>query len=330
MIYLRIEGTLNDQYTVFKQKLLGKPGIAIVDRSSEAPHNMRFEMSRPFTWQGQQKDEYVGFKPTSVGFDFIEMMQLEVAEGRGFSKDIATDTAAFMVNETALKQMGLKDPIGKRISAWDKHGHIIGIVKDYHISSLHERIKPLIIDVKEDLFFGIIMVKTEPGMLRKALESLETVCAEVNPEFPLDYQLMDQEYASLYRSEEVVSKLSKVFAGLAIVISCLGLLGLAMFTTEHRTREIGIRKVLGASASGIISMLSKEFLGLVIIAFLISAPIGWFLMKNWLSDFAYSIPLNIWVFALTGFAAIALAWFSVGFQTYKAASTNPVNSLRNE
>lgn len=330
VIYLRIEGELNNRYQVFKQKLLTKPGIAMVDRSSEAPHNMRFEMSRPFTWEGQEKDQYVGFKPTSVGWDFLEMMNLDIVEGRGFSREIITDTAAFMVNETALEQMGLEDPIGKRISAWQKQGHIIGIVKDYHISSLHERIKPLILDVKEDLFFGIIMVKTETGMLRQGLESLEAVCAEVNPDFPLDYQLMDQEYATLYRSEEIVSKLSNVFAGLAVIISCLGLLGLAMFTTEHRIREIGIRKVLGASATRIISMLSKEFISLVIIAFLISAPVGWILMKNWLSDFAYSIPLNFWVFAITGIAALLVAWLSVGFQTYKAASSNPVQSLRNE
>jgi len=330
VIYLSIEGTLNDQYRVFKQKLLTQPGIAMVDRSSEAPHNMRFEMSHPFTWQGQEKDQYVSFKPTSVGFDFIDMMGLEVVEGRGFNKDIVTDTTAFMVNETALKMMGLEDPLGKRISAWNKHGHIIGIVKDYHISSLHEQIKPLILDVKEDLYFGIIMVKTEPGMLKQSLESLEAISAEINPDYPLDYQLMDQEYAQLYESEEVVSKLSNVFAGLAVIISCLGLLGLTMFTTEHRVREIGIRKVLGASAKGIIAMLSKEFIGLVIVAFIISAPVGWILMRNWLNDFAYSIQLDIWVFALTGAIALLVAWLTVGFQTYKAASNNPVNSLRTE
>lgn len=330
VVYLRIEGTLNPKYHVFKERLLTQPGIAMVDRSSEAPHNMGFEMSTPFRWEGQEKDRYIGFRPTSVGFDFLTMMGLEVVEGRGFSKDIATDTTAFMVNETALRQMRMTDPLGKWISAWDKRGPIIGIVKDYHISSLHERIKPLIIDVKEDLSFGIIMIKTEPGMLRQGLESLEAVCAEINPDFPLDYQIMDQEYASLYQSEVVISKLSNVFAALAVIISCLGLLGLAMFTTEHRVKEIGIRKVLGASATGIVSMLSKEFIGLVILGFLISAPIAWYLMKDWLNDFAYSIDLNLWVFVLTGGVAMLVAWLTVSFQTYKAAANNPVASLRAE
>lgn len=330
VIYLRIEGELNRKYAVLKERLLTLPGIAMVDRSSEAPHNMGFEMSSPFTWEGQEKGQAVSFKPTSVGFDFVDMMGLEVVQGRNFSKDFATDTSAFMVNETALKQMGLENPLGKRISAWNKQGHIIGILKDYHISSLHEEIKPLIVDVKEDLNFGIIMVKTRPGQTKEALKSLELANAEVNPNYPLAYEFLDQEYAKMYESEAIISKLSNVFAILAILISCLGLLGLAMFSAEQRTKEIGIRKVLGASVNSIIAMFSREFVQLVLVSFIIAAPIAWYLMYNWLQSFAYSISLAWWIFALTGISALIIALLTVSFQTMRAALRNPVKSLRAE
>lgn len=330
IIYLRIEGDLNRKYAVLKERLLTLPGIAMVDRSSEAPHNMGFEMSSPFTWEGQQEGEAVSFKPTSVGFDFVDMMGLEIVQGRGFSKDFATDTTAFMVNETALKQMGMENPLGKRISAWNKQGHIIGILKDYHVSSLHEEIKPLIVDVKEDLGFGIIMVKTHPGQTKTALESLESANAELNPNYPLAYEFLDQEYAKLYESEAIVSKLSNVFAVLAIMISCLGLLGLAMFSAEQRTKEIGIRKVLGASVQSIITLFSKEFVQLVLVSFVIATPIAWYLMNGWLQGFAYSISLAWWIFALTGASALLIALLTVSIQTMRAALRNPVKSLRAE
>lgn len=330
VIYLRVEGDLNRNYPVLKERLLTLPGVAMVDRSSEAPHNMGFEMSSPFTWEGQEEGQAVSFKPTSVGFDFVNMMGLEVVEGRGFSKEFATDTAAFMVNETALKQMGIENPLGKRISAWKKQGHIIGVLKDYHISSLHEEIKPLIVDVKENLNFGIIMVKTHPDQTQEALSSMELACSEVNPDYPLNYEFMDQEYAQMYESEAIVSKLSNVFALLAIIISCLGLLGLAMFSAEQRTKEIGIRKVLGASIKSIIALFSKEFVQLVLISFIIASPIAWYLMNNWLQGFAYSIPLAWWIFAVTGASALLIALLTVSFQTMRTAMRNPVKSLRAE
>ena len=330
IIYVRIEGTLNDKYQLLKNRLLGLPGIAMVDRSSEAPHDMTFEIAGPFAWEGMEEGTLLSFKPTSVGFDFLEMMNLQVVEGRGFSREVTSDTAAFMVNETALKQMNLENPIGKRISAWSKSGHIIGILKDYHTHSLREPIKPLIVDVKENLNFGIIMIKTQPGQTVQALESLEIASAEINPDFPLAYEFLDLEYAKLYQSETVISSLSNVFALLAIVISCLGLLGLAIFSAEQRIKEIGIRKVLGASIGNIVHLFSKDFLRLVGLSFLIAAPIAGYLMQEWLQNFAYKINLSWWMFALTGFAALAIAFLTVAYQTITAAKSNPVQNLRAE
>ncbi|OEK05583.1 hypothetical protein BFP71_14000 [Roseivirga misakiensis] len=330
VIYVRVEGDLVEKYKIFKQALLTKPGIAMVDRSSEAPHDMGFEIAGPFIWEGMEEGRQMSFKPTSVGYDFLKMMNLEVVDGRGFDKNVPTDSAAFMINETALAEMGLESPLGKRISAWDKQGRIIGILKDYHTHSLHEPIKPLIVDVKEDLTFGIIMIKSLPGQTTTALRSLEEVSAEINPNYPLNYQFMDLEYAALYKNEQVISSLSNVFAVLAILISCLGLLGLAMFSAEQRIKEIGIRKVLGASVSSIIGLFSKDFIQLVGLSFIIAMPISLYLMQEWLASFAYRIALSWWIFALTGVLALLIAFGTVAYQTFKAAKTNPIDNLRVE
>lgn len=330
LLYLQIEGELNDKYAVFKEELSKMPGIAMVDRSSEAPHTMNFAMASPFDWEGKEAGANISFTPTSVGYDFLQIMDLEVVQGRNFSKDLASDSTAFLINETALREIGMKEPLGKWISAWDKRGHIVGIIKDYHTHSLHEPIKPLIVDVKEDLYFGVILVRTEAGKAKEAIESLALVHAELNPNYPLDFQFIDKEYGRLYRTEQVITNLCNIFAGLAIVISCMGLLGLALFSAEQRVKEIGIRKVLGASVRSIIALLSQDFLKLVAIAFLIAAPLAWLVMDSWLQAFAYKIDLAWWIFGLTGILSLLIAFLTVSFEAARAAVANPVKSLRSE
>ncbi|MEQ9443656.1 MAG: permease prefix domain 2-containing transporter [Cyclobacteriaceae bacterium] len=333
LIYIRTEGELTKQpkYDIFKNEASKLPGVALVDRSIETPHAMGFEIAGPIDWEGKQEGTVVSFKPFSVGFDFTKIMKLEIVEGRDFSRQIATDSAeAFMVNEEAVKQMGMKDPIGKWVSAWDKKGRIIGILKDYHTHSLHESIKPIIVDVKEYEYFGVVLIRTEPGKTREALAALENVYQEINPNYPFDYQFLDQEYAKLYQSEQVIAKLSNVFALLAIVVSCLGLLGLAIFSAEQRIKEIGIRKVLGASVSSIVTLFSKDFLQLVGISFMVAAPLSWFFSREWLQSFAYRIAIQWWIFAAAGLLVLLVALLTVSWQSIKAALANPVDSLRNE
>ncbi|HEY8969430.1 MAG TPA: FtsX-like permease family protein, partial [Puia sp.] len=248
-----------------------------------------------------------------------------------FSRDIRTDSAdAFMVNEEAVRQMGMKDPIGKWVSAWNKKGHIIGVLKDYHTGSMHEPIKPVILDVKEFEYFGVIMVRTYPGQTPQALASLEKVYRSINPGFAFAYQFVDEEYRKMYLSEQVTSRLSVLFAVLAIIISCLGLLGLVMFAAEQRVKEIGIRKVLGASLSQIIGLFAKDFMQLVLIAFLIAGPLGWYAMNSWLRDFAYRISISWWIFGLSGAVALLIALLTVSHQALRAATANPIKSLRTE
>jgi ABC-type antimicrobial peptide transport system permease subunit len=224
----------------------------------------------------------------------------------------------------------MQDPLGKWISAWEKKGTIIGVLKDYHIASLHKPIEPIIVDVKEDLGWSVILVRTQPGQTTQALASLETLCKKLNPGYPFVYSFIDEEYGRMYKSEQLVSKLTNAFSAVAIVISCLGLLGLAMFSAERRRKEIGIHRVLGASTQGIVALFSREFVALVAISFEVAAPLGYYLMGRWLTNFAYGICLQWWMFAGAGAAALGVALLTVSVQAVKAALANPVRSLRSE
>jgi putative ABC transport system permease protein len=195
---------------------------------------------------------------------------------------------------------------------------------------MHEKIKPVVIDVKENEYFGVILIRTKPGKITEALAGISDIYKEANPDFPFNYQFLDQEFDKLYRSEQVMAKLSNLLAPLAILISSLGLLGLALFSAEQRIKEIGIRKVLGASIAGVVSLLSKDFLKLVAIAICIATPAGWYLMTKWLQSFAYKIDMHWWVFAAAATLVMTIAIFTVSFQSIKAALMNPVESLRSE
>ena len=229
-----------------------------------------------------------------------------------------------------MKKIGYKDPIGKRLTFWGKKGTIVGVVKDFHFQSMRTRIEPLILRLRDQENWGNALIKTEAGKTKQALAGLEQLCKQLNPKFPFTYQFADEEFNKIYKSEQVIDKLSNYFAFLAIFISCLGLLGLAMFTAEQRTKEIGIRKVLGASISGLFGLLSKEFLQLVGIAFLIAAPLSWWAMNKWLEDYTYRTGISWWVFAVAGLLTVLIALATISFQAIKAAVANPVKSLKSE
>jgi putative ABC transport system permease protein len=333
LVYIRVEGELvnPNKYLLFRNRVSEMPGIAMVDRSTEAPHAMEFVVTDDINWQGKEKNTSIGFKPSSVGFDFIKLMNLKIVEGRDFSRHIAKDSSdAFMVNEEAVKQMGVKNPLGLWISAWKKRGHIIAVLKDYHTQSLREPIMPTLLDVKEYENFGFILIRTKAGQTKQALASLAQVYKDINPAYPFAYQFADDEYKKLYSNEQVISKLTITFATLAILISCLGLFGLVMFAAEQRIKEISVRKVLGASLVQIISLFSKDFVKLILIAFIIAAPLAWYYMNQWLQGFAYRIPISWWIFALAGFTSVAIALLTMSYQTIKAGMSNPVKSLRAE
>ncbi|MBC7919788.1 MAG: ABC transporter permease [Ferruginibacter sp.] len=329
LVYLPLEGDLTGKYALFKQEVSRLPGIRLVSRISQTPTQIE-NNTGGVDWTGKDPNVSILFTQAAVGYDFVKTMNLKVLQGRDFSKAFATDSVSYLINEAAWQRIGYRDPINQPLTFWQKKGKIVGVVKDFHFNSFHEPIQPLILRLGETDDYGSALIRTEPGQTKEALASLEKLTKQLNPKFPFTYYFSDEEYQKLYQSEQVVGKLSNYFAFLAIFISCLGLLGLAAFTAEQRTKEIGVRKVLGASVGDIVALLSTDFLKLVLLANLIAWPLAWWATNRWLADFAYRTPIGWGVFALAGLAALLIALLTVSFQAIKAAVANPVKSLRTE
>lgn len=329
LIYIPLEGDLTSKYDMFKDEALKTLGVTAVTRITSMPTEIGGN-TWGVDWTGKNPDTRPLFTTAEVGYEFAKTMKLQLVEGRDFSKDFAADSANYLVNTSALKQIEYKNPIGKPLSLWGVKGQIIGVVNDFHFSSLHDPISPLIIKLGEHDDWGYALIRTEAGKTKQALMGLEAISKTLNPQFTFEYQFADDAYQSLYKSEEVIDKLADYFSFLGIFISCLGLLGLAIFTAEQRRKEIGIRKVVGASVTGIMTMLSKDILRLVIISSVIAAPVAWFVMNKWLQNYAYRINISWWMFLLAGLAAIFIALFTVSVESIKAALANPVKSLRTE
>lgn len=329
LLYIPLDGDLAVKYDVFKNAALNLPGIGEVSEMSESPTDMG-NNSRDLDWEGKDPNTVPNITEAAVGYDFIKTMKLQLLLGREFSKAFPADSNNYIINEAALAEIGYKDPIGKYLSFWRRKGTIIGVVKNFHFQSLHQTINPLLLRIATFDNYGIALVRTLPGQTKKALESLEKLCKSLNPKFPFTYQFYDEEYAKLYKSDQITGRLSVLFAILAIFISCLGLLGLSMFSAEQRTREIGIRKVLGAGATSLFTLLSGEFLVLVGLAFIIAAPIGWWAMHQWLQQFAYQMDFSWWIFAASGALALLIALATVAVQSIRTMNINPLRSLRSE
>ena len=329
LVYIPLEGDLTGKYKLFKQEAMQLPGVGGVSRASQSPTNIE-NGTLGVDWDGKDPNNTIMFTNTAAGYDFVKTMGLQLKEGREFSPAYGTDTVGYLLNEEAAKRIGYKDPIGRRLKFWGHEGHIVGVVRNFHFNSLHDPIRPLIIFYGEADSYGNALVRTKAGQSKEALKGLEALCRQLNPRFPFTYQFADEQYRNLYKSEEVVHGLANCGAALAIFISCLGLLGLAMFTAEQRTKEFGIRKVLGAKVGTLFTLLSKDFLLLVMAAFVLATPLAALAMHKWLQSFAYQISLQWWVFALAGAMALLIALMTVSFQAIKVAMANPVKSLRTE
>jgi putative ABC transport system permease protein len=329
VVYLPVEGTLDTQYGVFKNELLTQPGIQSVSRINMPPADI-YGSSAAVNWIGHDSTMNTLFTHAVIGYDYFKTMKLTLLAGREFSAAYPSDTSGYILNGAALNLTGYKEPIGKPFTWLGKRGTIVGIVKDFHFHSLHELVGPMVLALGENQHDGVILIRTQPGKTQTALAGIQQVSRQINPAFPSVIYFVDQEYQQLYQSEQVINRLSNIFAILAIFISCLGLLGLAMFTAEQRIKEIGIRKVLGASVTGLFGLLSAEFIPLIAIAVVIALPVAWYATAGWLNGFAYRAPLQWWVFALSGGLIIIIALLTVSFQIIKVALMNPVKSLRSE
>ncbi|MHB8208351.1 ABC transporter permease [Mucilaginibacter sp.] len=328
LVYISMDGELKNKFQIFKDEALKIPGIESISHISDNPTNLD-NQNNSVDWQGKDPNTKIQFSTTEVGYDFVSTMKLQMVKGRDFSPAYPTDSTGFIINEAAMKRMGFADPIGQQIIFGPLKGQVIGVIKDFNFESLHKEIEPLIIRFERNYGYHIL-VRTEPGKTKEALASLGILSKQLNPGFPFTYSFSDQEYQKLYTSEQVVGSLANYFGFLAIFISCLGLLGLAMFTAEQRVKEIGIRKILGASVSSLFILLSSEFLMLIIAAILIGSPLAWYSMNIWLQGFAYRISIQWSVFAIASGVIVLVALLTVSFQTIRASLINPVKSLRSE
>lgn len=330
IILFEKEGQLDEaeKLETFLSEIKHIPGI--VDASS-SEHDMTGHNGGTYgvEWPGKDPDDRTEFERMAVNYGMIEMLGIAMKEGRTFSKEFGSENTKIIFNEAAIEFMGLTDPVGKVVKLWGEDKEIIGVAKDFHFDSFREEVKPLFFRLAPNNTWNI-MVKIAAGREKEALAQLQQLYQEFNPGFALDYQFLDEDYQALYVAEQRVSTLSKYFAGLAILISCLGLFGLAAFTAERRIKEIGIRKILGSSELGIVYLLSSDFTKMVITAIVIALPVSYFIAKIWLENFAFKITLEWWFFIGAGLLALLIAWLSVGFQTIKAARVNPTQCLKDE
>jgi len=321
---MRAMGT---HYDAVKAELLKRPGVLAVARASNSPVAMEGETGSN-DWAGKQQGQTLMLHPMSIDKDFMPFFKMQLASGSNFTNSEA-DSTHFILNETAIRETGIKDPIGKPFKLWDTKGTIIGVVKDFHFASMKEKIAPAIFYYNPRNNYQLF-VKTTGADAQKAIAAVEGQWRNYDEGFPFSYVFLDDTFDKLYRGETRTGSLFNAFAAIAIIISCLGLFGLAAYTAQVRTREIGVRKVLGASVTGIVKLLATDFVRLVLIAIIIAVPVAWYAMNAWLQGFAYKTNIGWGVFVLAGVIAIGIAFLTISFQSIKAALANPVKSLRTE
>lgn len=330
LIRIPIEGKLERSLETFLTEVRRIPGVV---NASSMGHSLlgRNNNTSGLEWEGKDPEAIILFENVRVNYDMIETLGVEFVEGRSFSREHSTDTSAIILNEAALRVMGLHDPIGKHVKLWEQYDmEIIGIVKDFHFQSLHEVVNPLFFVLNQRNTWNV-MISLEGGKEKQTLEALGKLYTSFNPGFTFEYKFQDDDYARQYSAEQRVASLSGYFAVFAILISCLGLFGLAAFTAERRLKEIGIRKALGSSSTRIVLLLSGDFTRMVLVSIVLGLPASYWFLNSWfLPRFAFRIELTAWYFVIGGLVALIIAWLTVASQAIKAANVNPVQCLRSE
>ena len=332
-----------ENYEAFKSELQRQPGVRSVSIGYGFPGDMVAGDGIIVPGKGEQEKQPV--TQLMVDHDYVETLDLELVAGRDFSREMKTDpNHAFIINETAVRELGfgtaekaLGQPLHWKVWYTEgtenadslKKGQVIGVVKDFHYKSLYDKMEPTVLQIFPPAYWKVA-VKMETADVAKTLEQVKGVWNAFSPEYPLEYNFLDESLNQMYKAEEKLKALLWIFTGIAIFVGCLGLFGLAAYSAERRQKEIGIRKVLGASVENIVLLLSQDFVKLVLLALLIASPIAWYLMRDWLQDFAYRISIGWWVFALAGLMAVSIALLTVSFHAFKAALKNPVRNLRTE
>jgi putative ABC transport system permease protein len=321
--------SIHNHFNAVKDELM-QTGVVASLAESQSPTTGVWNSTSGLSWKGKDPDLSIDFGVVSAGLDYGKTIGWHLKEGRDFSSDFLSDSSALILNQAAVHLMGLKNPIGEVVTWWGHPNTIIGVIDDMVMESPYDEPRPVIYELsKED--GNMVIIKLNPTLIAKdALNKIEPIFKKYNTEQPFEFQFVDDDYAKKFGSEERIGKLSSFFTSLAVVISCLGIFGLASFTAEQRTKEIGIRKVLGASVSTLWRMLSKDFVVLIVLACFIAVPLSYYFLHHWLSKYAYRTEITGWVFLVTGIGAVAITLFTISYQAIKAAMMSPVNSLKSE
>ena len=324
---------LGKNQDAFYNEILQLPRVVNVTISGYLPAGDSYG-NNYFIYPRNNQAQLVKTLRYDVDYNYLATLGMKMVYGRNFSKDFGTDSSGIIINETAAKALGLgQNALDKIVSSRDNNGsqksyHVIGVVKDFHFKSMHELISPLVMLLGHGA--GTMIVKVNTKDIAGLLATMKKNWASLSAEGPMSYSFLDERVKKTYEAEQKMSLILGIFAGLTILVACLGLFGLVTFTAERRTKEIGIRKVLGAGVPGIVQLLSKDFLKLVFVSIVLATPVAWWAMNKWLQDFAYRITISWWMFAIAGAVAILIALFTVSFKAIKAAMANPVKSLRSE
>jgi len=334
LVYVMMTGNMDKHFKLIKNELLSSGAASAVSKTS-APVTQGWSDSWDFLWAGKDISKKIDFNVFNTDGDLAKTMGLKIVEGRDIdAKNYPTDSTAILLNEAAVKIMGFKNPIGQIVKRGEvpnyQELHVVGVVKDFILQSPYEPIKAMIIQGPKSWFNVIHFRLNNTNSTADNLKRAEKVFKKYNPDYPFEYNFIDQDYAKKFGDEQRIQTLAGLFAGLTIIISCLGLFGLAAYMAQNRIKEIGVRKVLGASVLGVTALLSKDFLKLVIVSLFIASPIAWYFMSKWLGDYNYRISISIWVFVSAALVTIVISLITISFQTIKAAIANPVKSLRSE
>jgi len=336
IVTVNYSSELADKYDAFRNELLSNTNIKNVGRSSRIPTGRLLDASGSQINRGDSlAPSNAEIKMVRADDGFISTYGVKMIAGRNLSRaNGLRDTSAFLINEAAVKALGLKSPedaIGKQFKYGSRVGELVGVFNDFHFESMHQRILPIAVFMPvRQTSYGNISIKIAGNNIGGTLAHIEKIWKQFVPEIPYEYTFMDENFDRLYEAEQKQGTIFTVFAFIAIFIACLGLFGLSAFAISQRVKEIGIRKVLGANVSTIVSLLSRDFLILVLVAAVIAFPVAWFAMHKWLEDFAYRIGISLWIFLVAGIVAALIAFITISFQAVKAARANPVKNLRTE
>jgi putative ABC transport system permease protein len=330
VVMISTRGSLQQNVSLVKDELMKYPFVQSASLSATDFTSFEGAGSGPIDWEGKTSDKVLEVGFNFVDEDFAKTFQIKMAQGRFFSKDYPSDmSGAFVVNEVAVKEMGISDPINKNLTTWfGMKGRIVGVIHDFNTESLREEMAPIVLIPTRAANY--LCVHLSPTDIAAAMKTIEGTVKGIVPDDPFEYRFLDDVLDNQYKTERRTDKLAEVIAILSIFISCLGLFGLASFSSEQRTKEIGIRKILGASVSGVLVMLTGDFTKWVLISNVIAWPIAWYAMSKWLQGFAYRVEMSWWVFVLAGGLTMLIAFLTVSWQAVKAATANPVESLRYE